>query len=80
MANAAIASFNKTVQKCPHCGDSTPKEIVNNPEKKTNWGMVFVLMCITFGVGLLFTSLWRSEVGLVAHCGNCQKTFGIKNI
>lgn len=65
--------YAKAVKTCPHCGAKGPMEIVEG-EKRFDRVWFWTLLCVTFGVGLLFVGLWYHTVP-EAHCPGCGKTF-----
>lgn len=77
MAKAAIAGFNKTMKKCPHCGTQGPKDLVGGP-KRINWVM-FIILLICGVVGLLYVPLWYKS-SLEAYCPACNKSFGVSSV
>lgn len=75
MSRVAVRTAQKTMDRCPHCGDRRPKELVAG-EPRTNWFMFVCLICGTFGLGLLFTPLWR-HTPLEAYCEGCETSFPV---
>lgn len=75
---SAPHSTNKVMQKCPNCGDGSPKELVAGP-KRMNWfGYIFVSF-ITGGIGLFFFSKFNKSI-LELYCSSCGESFRSRKI
>lgn len=72
---AALRTTGHTTQRCPKCGDISPKVLADG-ERTTNWTAVLLLLLFTAGLGLLWTSLWR-YYPLLAHCRKCHVNFDV---
>ena len=70
MAKKMVATFGKTMAKCPNCKSEKPKEMVSRPNKR-GW-LAIILSC-----GLLL--LFKKGSSLVAYC-DCGTSFGVDNL
>ena len=69
----ARRSFNKVIQRCPHCGSRKPKELVEGP-KRLNVVAYLLFGFLTCGLGLLAFPVFNKR-SLEAYCEECEGTF-----
>lgn len=75
MSRLALRTAAKVMNRCPACGDRSPKELVES-ETRTNWKMFWLLLLFTAGLGLLYVPLWHGS-HLQAFCPGCEVPFRV---
>lgn len=75
MGKGALRTVRKVMDRCPHCGGRSPKELVEG-EKRVRWVALAVWTLCTLGVALFLPFLWYRS-GVEAYCEECDRSFAV---